>query len=99
MVQIKRSNKPFPKQEGWHILTVAEAGFSMLTVYADHQYKVNANIEAFADRVNNTNESGSLFPKVPISAIPRKFFRDYRNSMEADILNEFRSHIKDEIKY
>jgi hypothetical protein len=62
---------------GWHILTVAEAGFSMLDLYGRDLHKLEIEIIGeFAERVNRTDESGSLHPVAPISALPRRLFRD-----------------------
>ena len=55
---------------GWHILTVAEAGFSMLDIYGRHHNGISIEaIEQFAERVNQTNESGSLHPRAPIGHV------------------------------
>jgi hypothetical protein len=61
---------------GEHVLTVAEAGFSMLDIYARGQHGVPVEtIRRFADEVNSRNEAGSLFPAAPVSAVPRKYLR------------------------
>ncbi|MCX7827078.1 MAG: hypothetical protein N2689_16230 [Verrucomicrobiae bacterium] len=84
------------KWEGWHVLTVAEAGFSMLDVYARHQHGLDIEIvRRFADRLNASNESGSLFPRAPISALPRRFFHDHATSDDPQILSDFRRHISE----
>jgi hypothetical protein len=76
---------------GWHIITVAEAGFSMLDIYGRHQNGLDIEIiRQFADRVNEQDKVGSLYPKAPISAIPRRFFREQENSLDPTVLNDFK---------
>ncbi len=84
---------------GWHILTVGEAGFSMLDIYGRHQHGLDINvIRSFADRVNERDELGSLHPQAPISAIPHRFFRDQEKSNDFSALNEFKRHISEFIE-
>jgi hypothetical protein len=84
------------KWNGWHILTVGEAGFSMLDVYGRHWHGFDLQvIEQFAERINQKNESGSLHPLAPISAVPRLFFRDHAGSHDAQVLADFRRHISE----
>lgn len=79
---------------GWHILTVAEAGFSMLDIYGRHQHGLDIEvIRQFADRVNEREEAGSLHPRAPISAVPRRFFREQENTTDPLVLNHFKRHI------
>lgn len=64
------------KDSGFHVLTFAETGFSMLNIYGE-QYGFDRDvIEKFSKQVNAKNESGSLYPKAPISVIPRHFIRE-----------------------
>jgi len=87
------------KWKGYHILTVAEAGFSMLDIYARGQHYLDKDvIRQFADRVNSTDESGSLHPRAPVSAIPRRFLRDYAASYDPELLADFRRHIAEFIE-
>lgn len=79
---------------GWHILTVAEAGFSMLDIYGRHQHGLDIEvIRQFADRVNERDEAGSLHPHAPISAVPRRFFREQENSSDPAVVNDLKRHI------
>lgn len=95
-VSITERKFEFSKSSNYHILTIAEAGFSMLDIYGRHHYGVDIEIiRQFADRINTNNESGSLHPHIPISAIPRKYFRDHESTTDTNILKEFQSHIKD----
>ena len=82
--------------KGWHILTVGEAGFSRLDIYARQQHGLEIEtVSQFADRINASNESGSLYPRAPISAVPRRFFRDHANSDDPQLLSDFRRHISE----
>lgn len=85
--------------KGWHVLTVGEAGFSMLDIYGRHQHGLAIEaIRAFADRINECDEPGSLHPQAPISAIPRRFFREQANSTDSSVLNDFKRHISEFIE-
>lgn len=78
----------------WHILTVAESGFSMLDIYGRNQHGLDIQvIREFADQVNARNEAGSLHPRAPISAVPRRFFREQAESNDPAVMNDFRRHI------
>ena len=79
---------------GWHILTVAEAGFSMLDVYGRHQNGLDIEvIRQFSDQVNQRDEAGSLHPKAPISALPSRFFREQEKTMDPAVLNDFKRQL------
>ena len=79
---------------GWHILTVAEAGFSMLDIYGRHQNGLDIEvIRQFADQVNERDEAGSIHPRAPISALPRRFFREQENSLDPTVLNDFKRYL------
>jgi hypothetical protein len=79
---------------GWHILTVAEAGFSMLDIYARFQHGLDIEvIRQFADRINDHDETGSLHPRAPISAVPRRFFRGQENLDDASVVNVLTRYI------
>lgn len=94
-IKFNQSKETFDKQEGWHILTVAESGFSMLSGYAS-EYRIDEiTLREFEERVNHTNQSGSLHPKAPISVVPRKFFRELSDSFDSSVLEEFKTHILD----
>jgi hypothetical protein len=82
------------KWAGWHIITVAEAGFSMLDIYGRHQNGLDIEvIRQFADRVNVQDKVGSLHPRAPISAIPQRFFREQVNSLDPKVLNDFKRQL------
>lgn len=64
------------KGSGFHVLTFAETGFAMLNQYCREYGLDNDTIENFSRTVNQRDESGSLHPVAPISAVPRRFIRD-----------------------
>ena len=79
----------------WHKLVVAEAGFSMLDIYGRHKHGIDIQvIRQFADQVNRRNEPGSLHPKAPISALPRRYFREIDESEIPNHIDQFRSDLR-----
>lgn len=79
----KTKNVPELATKGhYHILTYAETGDSILDSHAKN-FGVEVNmIEKFVEQANETDESGTLYPKAPISAIPRKYLRESNNVQE-----------------
>jgi hypothetical protein len=60
-----------------HVLTFAQHGFAMLTVYGEEVFGLHSDVlRRFADEVNSKNEPGTLVPTAPISAIPRHLIRE-----------------------
>lgn len=59
----------------YHILTFAEVGFAMLSIYGEPFGLDRETLQRFADSVNERNEVGTLWPVAPISAIPRAAIR------------------------
>ena len=53
----------------------------MLNAYCDEFGIDRDTIEEFSDQVNHKNESGSLHPRAPVSAVPRHLIRDDTNSI------------------
>ena len=49
--------------KGWHILLVAEDGFSMLDIYGRQNGLDRKTIRKFADKVNELDDMGTLFPQ------------------------------------
>ncbi len=100
MIVIEKSNfEENLKDSGYHVLTFAETGFAMLNVYAKQFGLDKDTIEKFSQETNRKNESGSLHPKAPISAVPRRFIRDDHNSATLaeqieDFLKTNQNHIK-----
>ncbi len=93
LMRVTRENQDSTRERwaGWHILTVAEAGFSMLDIYGRSQNGLDIEvIRQFADQVNERDEAGSLHPGAPISALPRRFFREQGNLVDPTVLNDFK---------
>ena len=89
-LRIQDQGAAFDRWADWHILTVAEAGFSMLTVYGGHHHGIGDDVlERFADEVNERDEGGTLHPRAPVSALPRRFFRDPGASDDAAVVADF----------
>jgi hypothetical protein len=55
-------------------------------------------IQSFADEVNQRNEAGSLHPKAPISAMPRRYFRELEETEIPNRIEEFRKDLSDFIE-
>lgn len=97
-MRITRENQDTTRERwvGWHILTVAEAGFSMLDIYGRLQYGLDIEIiSRFAGQVNKRDEAGSLHPTAPISALPKRFFREQEKSLDPTVLSDFRRQVAD----
>jgi len=92
-ISFNSSEQPFKTQDGWHFLTVADPGFSALTSFAEEYGIDRMLMDEFIDKVNNTNQTGSLHPNAPLSAIPCKYIRELSNSSDQYVLDEFKSHI------
>ena len=82
-----------------HILTAGGTGFSMLDIYGRLERGLDIEvIRNFADRINEDDESGTLHPRAPISAVPQRFFRDQSDSIDPSVLNDFKRHITEFIE-
>ncbi len=73
-----------PSQQTWdeelkrgecHIVTFAEFGLSFFKAYCAH-FMPWDEIKHYVDLINSSNETGTLFPKANITALPRHFFRE-----------------------
>lgn len=97
-VQISLLKEPSTDSQwsGWHILTVAESGFSMLDIYGNRKLGVEREVlKKFEEKINSSGESGSLHPSAPLSAIPKKFFRELSGSRAPIIAAEFKEYIEE----
>ena len=73
----KLSNQNFSKLgEEFHCLTYAEEGFAPLNQFTKKFDIDSQTTKAFADTVNGRDEAGSLYPKAPVSCVPRKCVRE-----------------------
>ena len=71
----------------------------MLDIYARHKHRVTSEvIKKFADQINCREESESLYPLAPISAIPRRFFRSIAEEDIPKHLDKFKEHIDEFIE-
>ena len=73
-------NSIWPRRKEFHCLTYAEDGFAPLDVWTRDTGITKEELIAFADSVNRLDETGSLYPRAPISAVPRRLIRDQRDS-------------------
>jgi len=68
----------------------------MLDIYGRHKHGLHIEIiKEFADTVNRRDEAGSLHPKAPISALPRRYFREIDESDIPNHITKFRRDFSD----
>jgi hypothetical protein len=81
-MKVERSpqNSIWPRRNEFHCLTYAEEGFAPLNIWTRDSGLNKEELVAFADSVNRRNEPGSLYPRAPISAVPRLLIRDQSDS-------------------
>lgn len=86
----KTQEEIWPNRSQYHVLTYAEEGFSPLNIHAEPAGIRKEQLSAFAARVNERFETGSLHPAAPISAVPRALVRDMQDvSALCDQIIEF----------
>ncbi|MCE9616509.1 MAG: hypothetical protein K8T26_19720 [Lentisphaerae bacterium] len=81
-----------PIQETWydevragrcHIVTFAEIGLSSYSAYCELGYAIPRDEQVVhAERVNNSKETGTLYPKANITILPRLLFREVAPATE-----------------
>jgi len=71
--------------EGYHVLSAAETGFNRIGLreYGEQCNVTEEKMRRFLEQVNTNDESGSLHPVAPISAIPIQYFRDENEDAQA----------------
>lgn len=69
----------WPRRSAFHVLTYAEEGFAPLNMHTEAHGFDGTMLRSFADAVNSRDETGSLHPRAPVSAVPRRFIRDSRD--------------------
>lgn len=79
----------WPNRGEYHVLTFAEEGFSPLNIHGRPLGITKEQQVAFCDSINRKFETGSLFPRAAISAVPRVLIRE---NQDADALA---NHIAD----
>jgi hypothetical protein len=69
----------------YHLLSVAETGFNRIELikYGENCGVNQEKMKKFLSQVNTNDESGSLHPVAPISAIPKKYFWDEDEDAQA----------------
>lgn len=105
-MKVSRLNGPFnpvEKWRDWHVLLVGEEGFSMLNIFAEHMYGIPRDVLiAFANKINDEDQTGTLYPAAPVSAIPRRYQRPDERRPGVGIPNttmaDFRRHIGEFVK-
>lgn len=88
----KTQSEIWADRGGYHVLTYAEEGFSPLDIYGRPMGINKEQQIAFCDSINQRFETGSLFPRAAISAVPRALIRDSRDA------SALASHITDFLK-
>lgn len=88
----KTQSEIWPDRGSYHVLTYAEDGFSPLDIHGRPLGINKAQQVAFCDSVNRRFESGSLFPRAAISAVPRALIRDSQDA------NALANHIANFLK-
>jgi hypothetical protein len=88
-----------PRELGW-LAPPDRCGIGLLGArpFASELGLDGATIHQFADRINATNESGSLHPRAPISAIPCRYLRELAEPENESVMNEFKRQIEDFIE-
>ena len=85
--------------EGDHIVLAAEVGYSMLDLYGRGRYGISlGDINQFANKVNEFNEPGSLYPRAPISGVPSKYFRELAGAQDPSVFTEFQQHLRETLE-
>ena len=65
------------KRKACHVVTFAESGLSFFRSYCDFAYNISLDeIDKYVDQVNKANETGTLYPKANITALPPHVFRE-----------------------
>jgi hypothetical protein len=76
----KTQSEIWPDRAAYHVLTYAEEGFSPLDIHGRPMGINREQLIAFCDTVNQHFETGSLFPRAAISAVPRVLIRDNKDA-------------------
>ena len=72
----------------YHILTFAEKDAGVLNTYAQIFNIPETVLEQFIKQSNQTDETGTLYPKAPISVIPSRYIMEIRktNELQGEIM-------------
>lgn len=68
---------PALKAGSIHVIAFAEEGFSFFKAYAEIAlgFSLDDGI-SFCNRINDTDETGTLWPRGNLTAMPKRFFRE-----------------------
>ena len=83
-----------------HFVTFAEGGLSMYSVVAQHFFGITQNEQdQYLNAINSKCETGTIWPRAALTAIPRTFCRDDERTywdVDKDGVREFDSDALDE---
>lgn len=82
LLKIANFNSIWARRHVFHVLTYAEEGFAPLNLHTKDSGITKDTLVEFSDKVNRRNQTGSLYPQAPVSAVPRLLLRDL-NDVEA----------------
>ena len=74
-----RQNAISPRRAEYHVLTIAELGFSQLNHHIRGAHIPKKQLAAFVAAVNDRNETGTLYPAAAVSAVPQALIRELRD--------------------
>lgn len=85
----------FIQWRDWHVLTMAKARGAALELYARGVHSLDIEIvDKFSEQVIESDKTGTLYPKAPVSAIPFRYFNYTEEFDIPNYLDDFRDHIK-----
>ncbi len=76
LCRILSSRELWPQPGQYHVLTYAEEGFAPLNIHTRDADLSQADLKAFAKLINDLDEPGTLYPRVQLSAVPRRLIRE-----------------------
>ena len=99
-MKISRKNLDgnFEQWREWHVIVISKylQGMSALDFYARVLHGADTEtIEGFATLVNETDKTQTLYPKVPVSSIPERYFQFMDQTNLIVHLNDFWRNMKE----
>ncbi len=82
LCRVLSSKEIWPEQGQYHVLTYAEEGFAPLNLHTRDTDLSQADLKAFAKLINDLDEPGTLYPRVHLSAVPRRLIRELMGPSE-----------------
>ena len=93
MSDFSATHKEKVRNRTCHFVTFAEGGLSMYSVVAQEFFGITQNEQdQYLNAINSKCETGTIWPRAALTAIPRRFCRD----VEGDVVREFDSDALDE---